>query len=317
MRGLILAGGLGSRLSPSTLAVCKPLISVYHKPMIYYPLSVLLLAGIKDILIISTAYETPLFQQLLGGGSKWGINLSYAVQPTPQGLAQAVILGAEFVGNQSSALILGDNIFYGDCLIHSVQNAAALKKGAHIFAYSIDDPEKYEEKYEEKYGMVVFDESGKACDLQEKPQNPQSAYAVTGLYFYDSSVAQRARSLTFSARSERGITALNKTYLDDGMLQVNVLTHGTSWFDTGTCDSLLDAEKFIETVEKRQGLKVCCPEEICWRKGYIDDCQLEHLAAEMKGEGMKMNDYGKHLKGLLPGTDDPFQALYVASDFKP
>ncbi len=290
MRGLILAEGSGSRLWPATLAVSSQLIPVYDKPMIYYPLSVLLLAGIKDILIISTPQNTPRFQQLLGDGGKWGVNFSYAVQAAPEGLAQAFIIGSEFIGNQNSALVLGDNIFYGHHLTDSLQKAAALKKGAQIFAYQVSNPERYD--------VVAFDESGQVYDLEEKPKAPKSQYAVTGLYFYDSTVAQRVRSLKPSARGELEITNLNKTYLDDGMLSVEVLTGGMSrgmtWLDTGTSAALLDATMFIQTIEKRQGMKVCCPEEICWRMGHIDDGQLESLA-----EQLKMNDYGKYLKKLI------------------
>lgn len=286
MRGLILAGGSGSRLWPVTLAVSKQLIPIYDKPMIYYPLSVQLLAGIRDILVISTPQDTPRFQQLLGDGSKWGINLSYAVQPAPDGLAQAFIIGSEFIGNNSSSLVLGDNIFYGHQLTESLQNAATLTKGARVFAYQVHDPERY--------GVVAFDESGKAYDLEEKPQNPKSRYAVTGLYFYDSSVADRARALRPSARGELEITDLNRTYLDEGSLSVEVLSRGMAWLDTGTYDSLMEASRFIETIEKRQGLKVCCPEEICWRMGYIDDEQLETLAMELN-----KNEYGRYLRGLL------------------
>ena len=286
MRGLILAGGSGSRLWPVTLAVSKQLIPVYDKPMIYYPLSVLLLAGIKDILVISTPQDTPRFQQLLGDGAKWGINLSYAVQPSPDGLAQAFILGSEFIGNQNCALILGDNIFYGHHLTESMQSAASLKKGARVFAYQVHDPERY--------GVVAFDDKGKAYDLEEKPVVPKSRYAVTGLYFYDSTVTERALSLKPSVRGELEITDLNRTYLEQGTLTVEVLNRGMAWLDTGTYDSLLDAAKFIETIEKRQGMKVCCPEEICWRMGNIDDAQLEVLADEFKN-----NDYGKYLRLLL------------------
>ncbi len=286
MRGIILAGGSGSRLWPVTIAVSKQLIPVYDKPMIYYPLSVLLLAGIKDILIISTPQDTPRFQQLLSDGSKWGINLSYAVQPSPDGLAQALIIGSEFIGNQNSALVLGDNIFYGHHLTESLQNAAKLKKGAKVFAYQVKDPERY--------GVVAFDDNGKAYHLEEKPEKPKSKFAVTGLYFYDSTVSERARSLKPSARGELEITDLNRTYLDDGTLSVELLTRGMAWLDTGTYDSLLDAAKFIETIEKRQGTKVCCPEEICWRMGHIDDSQLEALADELI-----KNEYGRYLKILL------------------
>lgn len=286
MRGIVLAGGSGSRLWPVTLAVSKQLIPVYDKPMIYYPLSTLLLAGIQDILIISTPQDTPRFQQLLGDGGKWGINLSYAVQPSPDGLAQAFIIGSEFIGNQSASLVLGDNIFYGHHLSESLQSAASLTKGAKVFAYQVNDPERY--------GVVAFDEQGKAFDLEEKPAAPKSRYAVTGLYFYDNTVSDRARELAPSARGELEITDLNKTYLDEGALGVEVFSRGMAWLDTGTHDSLLDAAKFIETIEKRQGMKVCCPEEICWRQGYIDDLQLEGLATDLS-----KNEYGQYLLRLL------------------
>ncbi len=286
MRGLILAGGSGSRLWPVTLAVSKQLIPVYDKPMIYYPLSTLLLAGIRDIMIISTPQDTPRFQQLLGSGNQWGINLSYAVQPSPDGLAQAFIIGSEYIGAHTSALVLGDNIFYGHQLGESLSNAASITRGARVFAYQVNDPERY--------GVVSFDQQGKAVDLEEKPQTPKSRFAVTGLYFYDNTVAERARSLQPSARGELEITDLNRTYLDEGALGVEVFSRGMAWLDTGTHDSLLDAAKFIETIEKRQGMKVCCPEEICWRQGYIDDQQLEQLA-----EPLSKNEYGQYLKQLL------------------
>lgn len=286
MRGIILAGGSGSRLWPVTLAVSKQLIPVYDKPMIYYPLSALLLAGIRDILVISTPQDTPRFQQLLGDGNQWGINLSYAVQPSPDGLAQAFIIGSEFIGAHTSALILGDNIFHGHHLSESLQNAAALEKGARVFAYAVNDPERY--------GVVAFDAEGKAYDLEEKPEQPKSRYAVTGLYFYDNSVVERARSLKPSARGELEITDLNRTYLEQGTLGVEVFSRGMAWLDTGTHDSLMDAGVFIETIEKRQGMKVCCPEEICWRQGYIDDQQLETLA-----NALSKNEYGRYLLRLL------------------
>lgn len=286
MRGIVIAGGSGSRLWPVTLAVSKQLIPVYDKPMIYYPLSALLLAGIQDILIVSTPEDTPRFQQLLGDGNRWGVNISYAVQPSPDGLAQAFVIGSEFIGAHNAALALGDNIFYGHQLSESLQNAARLTKGARIFAYGVNDPERY--------GVVAFNGQGKACGLEEKPENPKSRFAVTGLYFYDNTVAERARSLKPSARGELEITDLNKTYLDDGTLEVEVFSRGMAWLDTGTYDSLLDAAKFIETIEKRQGMKICCPEEICWRQGYIDDGQLEMLADELI-----KNEYGQYLKRLL------------------
>jgi glucose-1-phosphate thymidylyltransferase len=254
--------------------------------MIYYPLSVLLLAGIRDILIISTPQDTPRFQQLLGDGAKWGVNISYAVQPSPDGLAQAFIIGSEFIGNRNSALILGDNIFYGHQLSESLQNAARIARGAKIFAYQVHDPERY--------GVVAFDDNGQAYDLEEKPQAPKSRYAITGLYFYDNTVIERARSLSPSPRGELEITDLNRSYLEEGSLSVEVLHRGMAWLDTGTYDSLMDAGKFIETIEKRQGMKVCCPEEICWRLGHIDDAQLERIADEFNN-----NDYGRHLMELL------------------
>jgi len=286
MRGIILAGGSGSRLWPVTLAVSKQLIPVYDKPMIYYPLSTLLLAGIRDILIISTPQDTPRFQQLLGDGGQWGINLSYAVQPSPDGLAQAFIIGSEFIGSHPSALVLGDNIFHGHQLTETLQSAAALQKGARVFAYGVTDPERY--------GVVAFDESGNAYDLEEKPDQPKSRYAVTGLYFYDNTVSARAKDLKPSSRGELEITDLNRTYLEEGNLGVEVFSRGMAWLDTGTHDSLLDAAKFIETIETRQGMKVCCPEEICWRQGYIDDQALEGLA-----DSLSKNEYGQYLFRLL------------------
>lgn len=254
--------------------------------MIYYPLSVLLLSNIRDILIISTPQDTPRFQQLLGDGERWGLNLSYAVQPSPDGLAQAFIIGSEFIGAHPAALVLGDNIFYGHHLSESLQNASALKKGARVFAYQVNDPQRY--------GVVAFDEKGNAYDLEEKPKEPKSRYAVTGLYFYDNTVSDRARELKPSARGELEITDLNRSYLDEGTLGVEVLSRGMAWLDTGTHDSLLDASKFIETIEKRQGMKICCPEEICWRQGYINDQQLESLAQELI-----KNEYGQYLLRLL------------------
>ncbi len=286
MRGIILAGGSGTRLWPTTKAVSKQLIPVYDKPMIYYPLSVLLLAGIRDILIISTPEDTPRFQLLLGGGEQWGVNLSYAVQPSPDGLAQAFIIGSEFIGNQPSALILGDNIFYGYQLTDRLESAAGIRQGARVFAYQVKDPERY--------GVVTFNKEGKAIDLAEKPIRPKSKYAVTGLYFYDETVVQRALNLTPSARGELEITDLNRSYLDEGLLSVEVMGRGMAWLDTGTHDSLLDAAKFIETIEQRQGMKICCPEEICWRMGYIDNEQLDTLATQLS-----KNDYGRYLKRLL------------------
>ncbi|MEM7194773.1 MAG: glucose-1-phosphate thymidylyltransferase RfbA [Pseudomonadota bacterium] len=286
MRGIILAGGSGTRLWPVTMAVSKQLLPIYDKPMIYYPLSTLLLAGIRDILIISTPQDTPRFQQLLDDGSKWGINLSYAVQPSPDGLAQAFIIGSEFIGSHSSALVLGDNIFHGHNLTESLVSASGITKGARVFAYQVNDPERY--------GVVTFDSNGKAVELEEKPTQPKSKFAVTGLYFYDNTVADRARALEPSARGELEITDLNKSYLEDGTLGVEVFSRGMAWLDTGTHDSLMDAGKFIETIEKRQGVKIACPEEICWRQGHIDDDQLASLASELS-----KNEYGRYLSQLL------------------
>lgn len=286
MRGLLLASGSDSHLLPATLAVSRQLIPVYDKPMIYYPLSMLLLAGIRDILIISRPQDTPRFQQLLGDGSQWGVNFSYAVQSAPESLPQAFIVGSEFIGSHSSALVTGDTIFCGDDLTDSLQKAAALKKGARVLVSQVSNPQRYD--------VVAFDESGQVYDLAEKPKAPKSQYAATGLYFYDATVAQRVRSLKPSACGGLKMIDLNKTYLDDGMLSIEVLPAKIARFDVVAYDALLDAAMFIQTLENRQGMKVCCPEEICWRMGHIDDCQLEKLAKQFE-----MNDYGKYLKKLI------------------
>ena len=285
MRGLILAGGSGSRLAPVTTAVSKQLLPVYDKPLIYYPLCVLLLAGIRDIMIISTPEDTPRFERLLQDGSRWGINISYAVQPSPDGLAQAFILGAEFIGSNPSALILGDNIFYGHQLSEMVQRASKLTRGAKVFSYPVHDPERY--------GVVSFDESGKATELEEKPTSPKSHYAITGLYFYDQKVTDIARDLKPSARGELEITDINKHYLERGELSVEIFGRGMAWLDTGTHDALLEAATFIETIEKRQGLKICCPEEVAYRLGFIDHQQLESQARLFEN-----SSYGAYLQRI-------------------
>ncbi|AVD84303.1 glucose-1-phosphate thymidylyltransferase [Pseudomonas sp. SWI6] len=285
-KGLILAGGSGTRLHPATLSVSKQLLPVYDKPMIYYPLSTLLLAGIRDILIISTPQDTPRFEQLLGDGSRWGINLSYAVQPSPDGLAQAFTIGADFIGNSPSALVLGDNIFHGHDFQSLLMNAHQREEGASVFAYHVHDPERY--------GVAEFDEHGRVLSIEEKPKVPKSSYAVTGLYFYDNQVVELARQLKPSARGELEITDLNNLYLQQQQLHVQIMGRGYAWLDTGTHDSLLDASQYIATMERRQGLKVACPEEICFRAGWINAEQLENLA-----QPLLKNGYGQYLKNLL------------------
>lgn len=286
MKGIILAGGSGSRLHPMTIGVSKQMMPIYDKPMIYYPLSTLMMAGIRDILIISTPHDLPLFQKLLGTGEQWGINLSYAEQPTPDGLAQAYIIGADFVGREPSCLILGDNIYYGPSLSTFLEESAAITSGASVFAYQVSDPERY--------GVVEFDDNFKALSVEEKPKNPRSNWAITGLYFYDHQVVDIAANLKPSTRGEYEITDINRTYLERGDLSVKPIGRGYAWLDTGTPDSLLDAAEFVRVLEKRQGFKIACPEEVAWRRGFISDAELEGLA-----NSLIKSEYGLYLRKCL------------------
>ena len=305
-KGIILAGGSGTRLAPLSAAVSKQLMPVYDKPMIYYPLSTLMLAGIREVLIITTPFDQPAFQRLLGDGSSWGMEIQYAIQPSPDGLAQAFLIGSEFLGASPAALVLGDNLFHGDELVHQLQATFQKEQGATVFAYPVSDPERY--------GVVEFDAEGRVLSIEEKPQQPRSRYAITGLYFYDESVVDRARQVRPSHRGELEITDLNQLYLDEGLLRVELMGRGMAWLDTGTPDSLHEAASYIRTLEHRQGLKVGAPEEVAWRMQWIDDAQLERLAQPLKKSG-----YGSYLLKLLsdvrpttPGGVRPQQTTHAA-----